>query len=185
MHRLKSSNRERILGILNKVSLFKTLTEAEIEHLYMQNNDFYRTDYGEVFVREGAVESFFYILLAGEVEIYKNDEPSHIICQLSPGNFLGENSYFNRRPRNANVRAKGECVLMKIDADTVRLMPLEVRDKIKDKIILELVQRVGNMNESQLGLVDEVRQAQQQIEKLEKQMKRILDEYPYIRMRFT
>ena len=185
MQKLKSSNRERIVSILSKVNLFEDLSQAELEQLYSLNNDFYHTSYREVFVREGTIESFFYILLAGHVEIYKNDQPDHIICQLSPGNFVGENSYFNHHTRNANVRAKEECILMKVSVNSLRLTPLEVKDKIKDKLIFELIKRVGSMNNSQLSLVSEVRDAQRRIADLEHQMQQILQEYPHIRMRFN
>lgn len=184
MQRLKSLNRERIKSILNKVELFEGLSESEIELLYLENNNFFKTDFGEVFVREGEIEPFFYVLLAGKVVIYKNDDPKHILSKLSPGNFVGESSYFNHRARNANVRANGECILMKVDAVSIRTMPLDVKDKIKDQIILELARRVGNMNDSQLDLVNEARQTQKHIQDLENQLKRIHEEYPHIRTRF-
>lgn len=185
MQRLKSSNKDKILKILSKVSLFSGLDPEDIEHLYNLNGDFYRVDTGEVFIREGAVETFFYVLLTGEVEVYKSEAPNHIICEISPGNFIGENSYFKRLARNANVRAKGNCVLMKVDAETVKILPFDVRDKIKDQIMLELVRRVGSMNNSQVALVDEVKQAQKRIAELESQMRRLSEEYPHIRMRLA
>lgn len=185
MQKLKSSKRELIINTLGKVNLFESLTIRELEHLYSLNNDFYHIEANEVFVREGSEESFFYVLLAGNVVIYKNNNPEHEICELSPGNFVGENSYFNRRARNANVRARGECILMRINANTIKSLPLEVKDKIKDKIIFELVQRVSRMNKSHLDLVGEVREAKQKVYDLDSQVQQILQEYPHIRMRFN
>lgn len=185
MQKLKSSKREQIITILGKVNLFENLTTTELEYLYSLNNDFYHTQANEVFVREGAEEPFFYVLLAGNVVIYKNNRPEHEICELSPGNFVGENSYFNQRARNANVRAKGDCILMRINANTIKSLPLEVKDKIKDKIIFELVQRVSRMNKSHLDLVGEVRKTKQKNYDLDSQIQQILQEYPHIRMRYN
>lgn len=163
MQPLNAANIDRMVEILKNVPLFKSLSELEIEHLYMQGAEFLKTKPAEVIITEGAKEPYFYILLTGQAEIYKNNLPSHIIATLKPGNFLGENSYLNNSPRNANVRATQECVIMKMDAKVLHQMPLEIRDKIKDKFIEELIRRVTKMNAVQLELVARLQRTEQKL----------------------
>lgn len=184
MRKLKSSNRELIIAILRKVELFESLSIEDIEELYTHNTAFYYINCHEVFVQEGEVEPFFYILLAGGADIFKNDEPNHVICQLSPGSIIGGDAYFERYTRYENVRANSESFLIKICVNKIRLLPNELKEKIKDKIILDLASRVIDMNDTQLDLVGTVRNAQRRLKTIENKMQKILKEYPHIRMRF-
>lgn len=79
------------------------------------------TDYaaGAIIVQEGAPGSEMFIIDDGEVEIVRMfGEHERILTTLGPGDFFGEMSVLEGRPRSATARAKVACRLLPIDAST-------------------------------------------------------------------
>jgi serine/threonine-protein kinase len=61
---------------------------------------------GELIIREGDEGDAAYILVDGEVEVFKSDEPDDAErLRLGPGEVFGETALLTGEPRNANVRA--------------------------------------------------------------------------------
>lgn len=79
------------------------------------------TDYaaGAIIVQEGAPGSEMFIIDEGEVEIVRIfGEQERVLTTLGPGDFFGEMSVLENRPRSATARAKVACRLLPIDAST-------------------------------------------------------------------
>jgi len=77
---------------------------------------------GEAVVQEGAEGRSMFHLLRGTVEILKEVEPGHTVTvrQLGPGEVFGEMTLFLNAPRSATVRAKEECLLLKVDRESIK-----------------------------------------------------------------
>jgi CRP-like cAMP-binding protein len=74
---------------------------------------------GAIIVQEGAPGSEMFIIDEGEVEIVRNlGEHERVLTTLGPGDFFGEMSVLETRPRSATARAKVACRLLPIDAST-------------------------------------------------------------------
>ncbi len=104
-------------GILRKVPLFSSLPPNEIKYLASKLIP-YECPKGHIVFHEGLQEEGFYILLEGEVEIFKSvggvDE--HSLGIRKAVSLLGEMSLFNRDGyRTATVRALTDLVLYKMD----------------------------------------------------------------------
>jgi uncharacterized protein YhbP (UPF0306 family) len=72
---------------------------------------------GEVIFREGAPADKFMVIVEGEVEVLRGDEPAG---EMGPGHFFGETSALRDTPRLATVRAKTDVTVMALDGDAFR-----------------------------------------------------------------
>lgn len=91
-------------AILAKVPLFSGLSDAQLETLEA-NSSVLKTDKGQVIFLEGAEASGLYVLLAGQVKIYKAsaEGKEQILHMLGPGEPFAEVPVFQgtRFPANA------------------------------------------------------------------------------------
>jgi signal transduction histidine kinase len=71
---------------------------------------------GTVLCRENNIETTFYMILEGEVEVTKNINQSEerLLKTLSPGDFFGEMGLIHNAPRAATVTAKTKLVVLEL-----------------------------------------------------------------------
>ncbi len=63
---------------------------------------------GEVVLEQGATGDGFYVVLAGEAEVWRDDKRREHLAVLGPGDFFGEISLIDEVPVTATVRATAE-----------------------------------------------------------------------------
>ena len=73
-----------------------------------------------VLCRENQVETTFYMLLEGEVEVTKNINQSEerLLKTLVPGDFFGEMGLIHNAPRAATVTAKTDLVTLELEKES-------------------------------------------------------------------
>jgi CRP-like cAMP-binding protein len=93
--------------LLAQVPLFKDLSK---KHLRRVRSLATRVDVapGRVLTREGGAGHEFIIVLEGEVEIRQDDT---VVARCGPGDYVGEISLIEHRPRTATVVATSPAVL--------------------------------------------------------------------------
>ena len=93
--------------LLAQVPLFKDLSK---KHLRQVRSLATRVDVapGRVLAREGGMGHEFIIVLEGEVEVRQDDD---VIATCGAGDFVGEISLLEERPRTATVVATSPAVL--------------------------------------------------------------------------
>ncbi len=102
--------------IISKIPLFRNLPETEIEILISDSKEC-RFQTGEVLLREGIENDYFYILLEGEVEIIKSfgTPDERRLGMSSEGSIIGEMSKFSQDgTHTASVRAITDCELLEV-----------------------------------------------------------------------
>jgi CRP-like cAMP-binding protein len=89
------------LDLLRKVDLF---SGVEPHHLEQIAERVIEVDFapGQQIVREGDVGTGFFVIVAGDVAVRRD---GRTIARLGPGQFFGELSVLDRRPRVAQVVA--------------------------------------------------------------------------------
>ncbi len=104
---------------------------------------------GQVIVQEGTKGREMYIIEDGTVEIVKLYGPTEkVLSQLGPGDFFGEMSLLEDRPRMASARAGTDCKLLPIDASTFDQL-LRENPEITIRMMRRLSQRLRRYEEDE------------------------------------
>jgi CRP-like cAMP-binding protein len=94
---------------------------------------------GQDVFREGDVGDAMYVIQEGEVELVAASAPPGLPrILLGPGEFFGESSVLEGRPRGATARAVSDCRLLKIDGHT-----LDALVRLHPEIGLHMIRRLS------------------------------------------
>jgi len=98
---------------LREIGLFGALGDEALQHLASSLKVLNRGA-DEIIFREGDQAREFYVLLRGEVEVFKvlKRGAEARLATLSPGHWFGEMSVLDVQPRSASVRALIPCRLL-------------------------------------------------------------------------
>ena len=137
-----------LFGLINSVSFFDDFSVEEKKTIVDLRFDVVRFSPSKVIIREGDFEDTFYILLKGSAQVVKLQK---VITILKPGALFGELSWLGKKARISNVVAETEVVVFRLDLKKVQKCDPVIRDKIKDKIIINLINALDSMNEQLSG----------------------------------
>lgn len=108
---------DRVKMLLLGVRLFRSLSKKDLDRIDSWT-DVVSYDAGEIIVRETEDGDFMYIVLDGSVEVFVVDDDGQIVvlAELFKGNYFGEQALLpdGSGKRNANVRANGPAILVKV-----------------------------------------------------------------------
>jgi CRP/FNR family transcriptional regulator, cyclic AMP receptor protein len=127
---------------LQKVPLFRGLSKKqlrEISSLATRLNE----PAGAVLTKEGKVGHEFIIVIEGEIEIRKGDQ---LVATRGPGEYVGEISLLDQRPRTASVIAKTPVVIEVIGQREFRTLLAEAPELSSD-IMATMAQRLAELDE--------------------------------------
>lgn len=100
---------------LNRLGFFKGFNDAEIWGLVRASNwDSYPP--GKTIINEGESDHSFYIILAGQVTIQKDNQT---IETLKEGDCFGEMGFLSKTERTASVTAKTDVSLIRVNKSTL------------------------------------------------------------------
>lgn len=129
---------EKKAALLKSVSFFRSFDRREIEEI-TRFGKFIRYEKSQVILREGDVDSTFFILLSGSVRVVKN---SRKIVNLFRGACFGEMGAFTMSPRTAHIIAREPCIVLKLDLKVLERESPELRLKFYQVFIETLVGRL-------------------------------------------
>ncbi len=102
---------------------------------------------GTVLFREGEPGKEMYVVQHGRVHVSKNvGDVEKILATLGPGEFLGEMSILNNKPRSATATCADACKLLVIDAKTFEAM-IRGNAEIAIRMIKKLSDRLAEAND--------------------------------------
>src|SRR4249920_4141305 len=102
---------------------------------------------GEVLFREGEQGAHMLVLQSGTVRITKNGRTGEkTLAVLGPGEFFGEMSILNAKPRNATAVVETRAKVLVIDARTFEHMVIG-NAEIAVRLIKKLARRLDSANE--------------------------------------
>src|SRR5215510_9427438 len=111
--RAEDMAQERLTAVLKTAPLFAGLDERELAALTLVARQ--RTyPKGQIIFLEGDPGDALYLIVAGEVKVFKlgTEGREFILTWLRAGDFFGEMSLFDGRPRSASVMASEEATLV-------------------------------------------------------------------------
>ncbi len=145
MHEVTKAGSAKILEIINKLPFFEKFGSLERQKIASCFTNILQYNVSEHIIKEDTYDSVFFILLSGSVKVM-NEKSGTQLATLKPGQFFGEISFLTKEPRTSSVMAEEIVLVMKIDALLMDNLSAEIREKIKDKVIQQLIDRMKHMN---------------------------------------
>jgi CRP/FNR family cyclic AMP-dependent transcriptional regulator len=134
----------KLLEILNRISLFKSLSAGDRKTISDIPKLLVMIAKDELFIKFGDYDSSFFILLSGKASVTKFNQK---IGEAIPGDFIGEVGFICNEARTANVIAQQDILAMKITSELFLTLPMSIRETIKDKILSGMVVRVTKQSD--------------------------------------
>src|SRR5581483_8594224 len=105
--------------LLRNVPIFAAVDDATISSLVLQLQSEF-TPEGELIFEEGQPGDSMFIIERGEVEIRLPDDEGSvtILASLGPGEFFGELSLLDGKPRSASAMAASDAQLLRLQRTT-------------------------------------------------------------------
>ncbi len=149
-----------ILDFIKNLPFFAEFTESEKSSLLNEEGIFEKYQEGETIIKQGAIESWLYVVLQGKVGLYKSidnniddgrislkDSEEILVKEIEIGAIFGEISLITDRPRNVTARATSNDVsVIKITKSTIDKFEQPIQMKIQKQLILKLAESLDNMN---------------------------------------
>jgi CRP/FNR family cyclic AMP-dependent transcriptional regulator len=123
---------------LKKVPLFSGLSRRELDLVARGTTDVVRTDRGKVLTRQGALGEEFLLIVDGSARVERDGRP---IARLDVGDFFGEMSLIDGKPRSASVIAETPVTLLVVDGRSFGCL-LDAVPGVRRKISVTLCQRL-------------------------------------------
>ncbi len=100
------------------IKAFPGISHLEIDEL-MSRSQTKTYPVGSILCREGQIESTFYILLEGKVDVFKtiNNTDQRQLKSLEAGDFFGEMALIHNAPRGASVSAQTPITVLEIEKE--------------------------------------------------------------------
>lgn len=129
--------------LLLKFAFFKDFSENEIKNIQSIVNVVKYSE-GDLIFEEDSIGEEMFFLLSGEIEIFKRTSDGNKIVLTTidkEGDFFGEMSLVDGKPRSASVRAIKQTSLLLIEKKKLLSLPIlrpEIYLKILDKLSVRL-----------------------------------------------
>jgi len=164
---------EKYFHFLRNIRFFKELKDEDIRNIAGYCSDV--TFSGEkILFYEGDPADKFYIVMNGEVEIWKSfdTEDADMLAIHGEGHLFGEMAIIDRMPRSATARARGKVNLLQIKENDFQRMVRE-KTSVAFSIIRSLSSMVRKSNET---FLEDLKARNTELEKSNNELKEAQEE---------
>ncbi|MEO5362866.1 MAG: cyclic nucleotide-binding domain-containing protein [Magnetococcus sp. DMHC-8] len=135
----KQFSRQEAVEKIEQIPFFELFSPFEKRRITAFNTAFYTYPANTHIICEGDIDTAFFILIDGTVAVVKGETE---IVTLGPGEFFGDMAFLTSLPRTTGVYSKTEILVLKVDQDLLQRLGSEVREKLKDRLIRTLCERL-------------------------------------------
>lgn len=132
------------MELVNRLPFFKSLTLSERQMIVESFSELHLFKKGKMVFRQNEHDNHLYIVLSGELELFRQQHLPSLV-KIQPGDFVGEGSFVETHVRTINARSVDETIVMAISHAAMQKLPYAIRDKIKDRIIIGMSQRIEKL----------------------------------------
>jgi len=125
---------------LRYLKFFKDFSDDQITEV-VDASEWYDFKKGELIVSEGEIETSFYIITKGGVEVMKEDV---IIGRMYQGDCFGEIAFITREPRQATIKARTDVSLMAVSGNLLEKASVETQLQYYRIFLENLVARLSS-----------------------------------------
>jgi len=140
--------RSEKVDVLKKVPLLSGLSRRDLD-LIARVADEVKVEGGRVLTRQGGLGMEFLLLLDGSARVERDGK---VIARLGPGDFFGEMSLIDGKPRSATVIADSPSALLAVQARSFRTL-LDTVPGLQKKVLIALCGRL-RATDASLALVN-------------------------------
>lgn len=137
----KITDAKHIQDIIEKIDFFSEFTNSEKNRIAQFYKHITIFQPNTCIIQQEEESSSFHILLCGKAIVTKKLE-KETLHTYHPGDIFGEISFLTNSKRTANVIAVEESITLELDKEFLDQMGSGIREKIKDKLILNLIDRL-------------------------------------------
>lgn len=154
--------------ILAQVTLFGHLSQEHLGALATRGEQC-ELEAGEVVCEEGQQAESMYVILAGQVKVYKSDVEGNEVelLRLGEGEFFGELGLLDRQPRSASVVTLEPSRFFVLHAQALRALLLEGPSQLTWEVLSALAGRVRETSQKYFDeeLDNRLLQAEMEVQK--------------------
>jgi len=133
------------MEITNRLGFFNSLNLAERQILLESFSKLYLVQQKRFVFKQFDNDKNLYIILSGSLTMYRQNDMVELATVL-PGEFVGEGGFINQSSRSVNARALEDSILLAITPQSLTRLPAVIREKMKDKIILGMSERIEQLS---------------------------------------
>ena len=138
-----------IYEMIKDMPMFKTFSDSEIKMFAEMHHSIIEYKLGDTVTKEGESSTALFLMVKGTAMVTKTRDNAKIrIAKLGPGEIFGEMSFFSRKPRNSDVTANEDVIVIRMDDDFFQKINPDIKDKTKNFFIELLITRLDTMNDS-------------------------------------
>ena len=146
--------RNQALELFDKISFFKLFTQEEKMTIAKLKSYILKYTNGDYIIKQSESDRSVYVLLQGKAQVTKREKKKMALNTLKPGDVFGEVAFISERPRTTDVMSIGNSIALRMDWELFSFLNETIKNKIKDKLIDVLIQRLDVMNKT---LIEQVR----------------------------
>ena len=149
-----------ILDFIKSLPFFEHFSEDEKSSLINSKGLFEKYSTGEIIIKQGAIESWLFIILQGKIKLSKEvnsnidksrisltDSEEIVVKELDIGSIFGEISLITDRPRNVTARASSnEVAVLKITKEILESFDKSIQMKFQKQLLTKLAENLDDMN---------------------------------------
>ncbi len=124
---------------LRYLHFFKDFNDDQITDV-VNASEWKEYDKGEVIITEGEVETSFYIIAKGGVEVVRKEV---VVGIMKQGDCFGEIAFMTRRPLVATIRARTTVTLMSVSTSLMEQAPIETQLQYYRIFLENLISRLS------------------------------------------
>ena len=141
-------DKTEIVNLMDQIVFFDDFRQEDKEKLAALEEGIVEYNPGEIIIHQGDLDQTIFVLIKGDISIYKNDAPNSELNSLAPGAVFGEVPLITGAPRSTNAAAKTHVVALKLDGRLFHELDPEILNKFKDHLLKLLIRRLNEMNAS-------------------------------------
>lgn len=136
-------------ALLDTIPFFNDFTMKEKDLLIESDSFFMTHPAGVHLITEGGIDTNFFILLEGSVQVNKRGT---IITELEPGAVFGEMAFLSQEKRTTNIITNEKVRVFQVDGKSFEHLDPNLQIKLQKKLIAILVTRLNDMNKALIAM---------------------------------
>lgn len=113
-----------LIQFLNDQVWCDSLTASEIK-LFLEYTETVNFKAKDIVAEIGEVGEALYLVISGEVALYRDQKSSSEVGLIKEGEIMGEMSFFDRRPRSVRLEAAKKTQLLKLSRSMYQRLRIE------------------------------------------------------------